>query len=382
VSNELPAPVPLVSVILPVRNERGYIGRCLEGVLGQDYPSDRMEVLIADGRSTDGTRPFLAALAARDARVRVIDNPRGFVSPGLNAAIAEARGDVIVRMDAHTDYAPDYVQTCVEVLEATGADNVGGPARTRADTYWQRAIAAAYHSPFSCGGSRFHNVAYEGLVDTVTYGCWPRAVFDRVGLFDEELVRNQDDEHNLRLTRAGGRVWQSPRIRSWYRPRGSLAALFRQYMQYGYWKVRVIRKHRLPASVRHLVPGLFVLTVAVLVLLAPFVGWGLWALAAVVALYVLALLWASVSTARSAGWALLPALPPVFACYHVGYGYGFCRGVFDSLWRRKKAPAGAFSSLTRPVARSGGQAAPEVAAAAPVGTQGQPTAGVSREDRC
>jgi glycosyltransferase involved in cell wall biosynthesis len=333
-------------VIVPARNERQCILHCLEGVLGQEYPADRLEVIVADGMSTDGTRDLLADLAARDPRVRIIDNPRGIVSTGLNAAIRLARGEVIVRVDAHTEYAPQYVAECVAVLAETEADNVGGPARTRALTYGERAVAAAYHSRFSVGGARFHNVAYEGPVDTVTYGCWKRATFDRVGLFDEELVRNQDDEHNLRLTRAGGRVWQSPRIESWYRPRGSLAALFRQYAQYGYWKVWVIRKHRLPASVRHVIPGLFLVTCSLLALAAPFWTPALFALAGLVGTYLFSVMFASCWVSRSAGWDLLPILPAVFGCYHFGYGYGFLRGLTDCLLRRKR-PGPAFTSLTR-----------------------------------
>jgi succinoglycan biosynthesis protein ExoA len=337
--------LPVVSIIIPVRNERKSITACLDGVLAQEYPHDRLEVLIADGMSDDGSRAILADFCARDGRLRIIDNPGRIAATGLNAAIRQAQGQVIVRLDAHTEYAADYVRTCVEVLGTTGADNVGGPARTRATTYWQRAVAAAYHSPFSCGGSRFHDPDYEGNVDTVTYGCWLKTVFDRVGLFDEELVRNQDDEHNLRLTRAGGRVWQSPRIRSWYRPRGSLAALFRQYMQYGYWKVKVIQKHRLPASPRHLVPAGFIALLILLVLLAPFSGWALGALAVVLGLYLAGLLCASLLAARRFGASLLPALPAVFASYHFGYGCGFLCGLWDRALGR--SARGAFTSLTR-----------------------------------
>jgi succinoglycan biosynthesis protein ExoA len=338
---------PFVSVLIPVRDEGRHLAACLDGVLAQDYPRERMEVIVADGMSTDETRDILNSYAARDRRLCLIDNLRGIVSTGLNAALARSRGEVIVRMDAHTEYAPDYIRQCVAVLAKTGASNVGGPARTKAETYVQRAIAAAYHSRFASGGARFHNVAYEGPVDTVTYGCWPRAVFARVGLFDEELIRNQDDEHNLRLTRAGARVWQSPRIRSWYRPRGSLAALFRQYAQYGYWKVWVIRKHKLPASVRHLVPAAFVAAIALLTLAAPFWQPALWAWIALLRCYLLAIVIASLLTCRNAAWDLLPILPAVFACYHVGYGCGFLYGLADWLLRKKR-PAAAFTTLTRP----------------------------------
>jgi glycosyltransferase involved in cell wall biosynthesis len=340
--------LPFISVILPIRNEANRIGACLESVLAQDYPRDRMEILVAEGMSKDGTRPIVESFCARDGRLRLIDNRRGIVSTGLNAALQAAHGEVIVRMDAHTEYAPDYLRACVTVLEETGADNVGGPARTQARTYRERAVAAAYHSRFGCGGARFHDVRHEGPVDTVTYGCWRKNTFAWVGLFDEELVRNQDDEHNLRLTRAGGRVWQSPRIRSWYRPRGSLRQLFRQYMQYGYWKVRVIQKHKLPASLRHLVPGLFIATMIILLAAAPFWMPAFWALAGLAGLYLVCVTLASALVAWRSGWSLLPMLPLVFWCYHFGYGYGFLRGLWDFGARKRSLPPDNFVAITRP----------------------------------
>ena len=173
-------------------------------------------------------------------------------------------------MDAHSEYASDYIRQCLQVLDETGADNVGGPWIARGEGYIGLAIAAVFQSPFAVGGARGHNPEYEGEIDTVYLGCWRRELFDRIGFFDEELVRNQDDEFNLRLVRAGGRIWQSPRIRSWYRPRGSLRDLFRQYLQYGYWKVRVIQKHRRPAAIRHLAPAGLVISLALLTATAPF----------------------------------------------------------------------------------------------------------------
>jgi succinoglycan biosynthesis protein ExoA len=339
-------PEPLVSIIIPIRNEAKSIAGCLETVLSQDYSPDRMEVLVAEGASNDGTGEILSRFCAHDPRLRVIDNPRKIVSTGLNAAIQTARGDVILRMDAHTEYAPDYVRQCVRVLQETGADNVGGPWVARGAGYLSRAVAAAFQSPFAVGTARGHNADYEGPVDTVYLGCWPKNTFDRIGLFDEELVRNQDDEFNLRLTHAGGKVWQSPRIRSWYRPRGTLPGLFRQYMQYGYWKVRVIRKHRLPASPRHLAPAFCLTAAALLTAAAPFWGPAACALLALTGAYLTAIAVAAAFTARRSGLDLLPVLPAVFFCYHFGYGLGFLCGLGALLLRRRQAPA-AFTELTR-----------------------------------
>jgi len=335
-----------ISVILPCRNEAGYIEHCLESILCQDPPHGGFEILAVDGVSTDGTREYLERVSARDSRVRVLNNPGRIVSTGLNIALRACRGEVIVRMDAHTSYAPDYLQQCLTVLRETGADNVGGPMRTTANSYKERAIRSVFHSPFAVGGARSHNPDYEGYIDTVIYGCWKRDVFERVGYFDEELVRNQDDEHNLRIVRNGGRVFQSPRIRSCYHVRDSFQALFRQYLQYGYWKVLVIRKHRLPASWRHLVPAVFVGALAGLFALGGFWRPAWLAGGGLLALYLVAVLLASLRTASRTEWKFIPVLPLVFGCFHLAYGYGFLRGLLDFVVLQK-APAARFVRLTR-----------------------------------
>jgi GT2 family glycosyltransferase len=296
--------------------------------------------------SNDGTREVLERLTRENPQVRVIDNPGRIVSKGLNRAIKIAAGRIIIRMDAHTEYAPDYVQQCVRVLEETRADNVGAPWVARANGWVSGAIAAAFQSVFSAGGARSHQPGYEGIVDSVYLGCWPREVFDRIGFFDEGLVRNQDDEFNLRLTRAGGKIWQSPRISCWYHPRGSLRALFFQYGQYGYWKVRVIQKHKIPASVRHIVPGGFVLLLFLLPLLALWSLSAYWTWLFLVSTYVILNLTGSLITAVQTRVVYMPLLPFVFACYHIGYGYGFLRGFWDFIVLRRE-PDPIYTALTR-----------------------------------
>jgi glycosyltransferase involved in cell wall biosynthesis len=335
-----------VTVVIPCRNERQHIEDCLRSIFAQEAVAGGFEVIVADGMSYDGTRNILARLAEENCRLRIVDNPGLIVSTGLNAAIREARGSVIIRMDAHTTYASDYIRQCVNVLQTTRADNVGGAWLARGTGMVSRAIAAALGSPFSSGSRRGHNPFYEGVADTVYLGCWPRRVFERIGLFDEELVRNQDDELNLRLTRAGGKIWQSPHIRSWYAPRNSLSALFKQYMQYGYWKIRILRKHRLPASPRHLVPGLFVLMMATLSMLSVQSAFAGFTLIALTAVYSMCLIGASLKTAAEHGWNLLPVLPAVFACCHFAYGYGSLRGVWDFLILRREAHA-KYKTLSR-----------------------------------
>jgi GT2 family glycosyltransferase len=345
-----------ISIVVACRNEAPHIARFLDSLLDQEMEGLAWEAIIAEGMSSDGTRAIIEDYARRDSRVVLVDNPGRIVSTGLNRAILAARGQVILRMDAHTEYDPSYCRCSLETLTRTGADNVGGPARTRAATRAGRAIAAAYHSRFSTGGARFHDENFEGWVDTVPYGCWHKATLLELGLFDEDLVRNQDDEMNLRLVRSGGRIWQNPRIVSWYWPRPTLGSLFRQQLQYGFWKVAVIRKHRLPASWRHLVPAVFVAAnvllpagaaVSALAGQGPGACGALWL--AMLAAYLTATLAASAMAARRHGWDLFILLPAVFAVYHCAYGAGFLSGLVSGTGRNPRRRSGLplFTRVTR-----------------------------------
>ncbi|MBX3622296.1 MAG: glycosyltransferase family 2 protein [Rhizobacter sp.] len=339
----------VVSVIVPCRNERRYIEGFCAGVLAQQLPAGwRLELVVADGQSDDGTRELLQRIASAEPRVRWIDNPARIVSPGLNAALKLASGEVIVRMDVHTDYAPDYIAQCLAVLAETGADNAGGPWHAVPDAgagAMQHAIAAAFQSRWVAGGALSRQLDFSGWADTVYLGSWPRKTFERFGGFDEQLVRNQDDEHNLRLTKGGGRVWQSSRIRSTYRPRASVSQVLRQYLQYGYWKPFVMKKHGQAASLRHLVPGAFVALLGLLVL--PVLAGVAWPLVALVGLYGSVVL---VMTLAVAGSQHTPArvtlrIPVVIVAYHLGYGVGSLAGWWDVL---RGVPGRArFARLTR-----------------------------------
>ncbi len=345
-----------VSVIVPCRNERRHIAAFVAGVHRQHLPPGwALQLLIADGMSDDGTREALlplcegAASGCGSSRTELLDNPRRIVSSGLNCALKHARGEVIVRMDVHTDYADDYIAQCLAALAETGADNVGGPWHAEPELgagAVQRAIAAAFQSRWVAGGALSRRLDFNGWVDTVYLGCWPRASFERFGRFDEALVRNQDDEHNLRIVRGGGRVWQSGRIRSSYRPRTTLGQVARQYLQYGYWKPFVMKKHGQAASLRHAVPGLFVALVAVLGL-AALLGAPAWPLAGLLALYGLAVgaLTVALAAERFPGGAALALVPPVIVVYHLGYGIGSLLGWFDVL--RGARGRTRFASLTR-----------------------------------
>ncbi|GJL59418.1 MAG: succinoglycan biosynthesis protein exoa [Nitrospirales bacterium] len=338
--------LPAVSVVIPCRNERDGIEACLQSLLKQESPPGGFEIIVADGMSDDGTRDILTNLSDEISNVHMVDNPRLITPCGMNAGIAMARGRYIAIMGAHNRYAPDYLVQALQVLEFNQADNVGGTMLCEGESWVQRAIAIAHHSPFSVGGARWHRLQYEGPADTVFGGVYRRTVFEKIGFFDEDLIRNQDDEFNLRLKKAGGTIWQSPRIKSWYRPRGSLLALFRQYQQYGYWKVRVIQKHRLPASIRHLVPGGFLLFLGFLLTLAPWSALAMWGFLGTLSIYALFTVGASLVCAARSEWRFFPILPIVFACYHFGYGIGFLGGIWDFVIRRK-GPHTTYTQLTR-----------------------------------
>jgi glycosyltransferase involved in cell wall biosynthesis len=347
-----------VSVVVPCRNEIRHIRSFLDSVFRQELGRIKMEILIADGMSDDGTRQVLSEFENRFASLRVIENTKKTASPGLNRAIREAEGEIIIRMDAHTQYAPDYVRTCVEVLNETNADNVGGPALTFADGYLAKAIACAFQTRFARGGGKHRDARYEGSVDSVPYGCWRKSTLERIGLFDEMLVRTQDYELNARIISRGGTVWQSPKIVSWYRPRARLSRLFRQYFQYGFWKVAVIRKHGRLASWWNFVPGTCLLAGSGFLLCAAGASLGgsvrlrnafLGEWLAFVALYLIASSSAAFSVARREGWKFLLSLPVIFAVFHLSFALGFLLGILYWPWSadQPKPMPKALSAITR-----------------------------------
>ena len=323
-----------VTVIMPIRNEADFIARSLGAVVAQKYPTNRLEILVADGMSTDDTRRIVHDIARNSpVPIVIIDNPGQIVPTGWNAALKVAKGDILIRVDGHTIIAPDYVAACVAALERTGADNVGGRMDAVGETAWAKAIALATSSPFGVGGARFHYATGEEYVDTVYMGAWRRDVFDRIGGFDEQMVRNQDDEFNYRLRAAGGKILLSDTIKSTYYNRASLSKLWKQYYQYGYYKVLVLQKHPRQMSPRQFIPPLFVAGLVIGLLLSlihPFFAavYGL-----VITLYVIGNLAASW---HIVGFSLFPSLERVlmvgrvflsFLTLHLAYGAGFWMGV-------------------------------------------------------
>ena len=246
--------VPFVTVIIPVRNEAVPLHAAITAVLAGSYPADRLEVVVADGGSTDGTRVLADGWSARDPRVRRVDNPAGTTPAGLNAAMAAARGEVIVRIDAHTVPAPDYVERCVVALDSTGAGAVGGSLTPFGRGAFGEAVALAMSSRFGGGPAAFRHGG-QGAVDTVYLGAWRREILEAVGGFDPDWAQNQDYELNVRLRKAGGLVWLDPAIQSKTLVRSTPGSLARQYFGYGLGRAATVRRHPASLRIRQLLPA-------------------------------------------------------------------------------------------------------------------------------
>ena len=331
-----------ISVIAPMLNEAAHIGQLVADVASQDFAGE-VEVFVADGGSTDGCEQLLMQQAERlGVQVTLLDNPHRWVSHGLNACIRRATGDLIVRLDCHSRYPSDYLRRLVVAAEETGADNVGGVVVPKGRTPVERAVAAAMDNAFGgIGWTRSAAQPERIEVDTVTFGAFRPEAFQRAGLFDETLVRNQDDEFNHRLRRCGGRIVLDPSIQLEYTPRGSYTALARQYYQYGLWKVPVMRKHKRVLSARSMVPAAFVLSCATLLAGSP-ASRGLRRMAAAeIGVYALAATVAAGSGVRQRNEpaSLVAATIAAFPALHVGYGVGMLHGAL-----RAVSPAGRATS--------------------------------------
>jgi succinoglycan biosynthesis protein ExoA len=335
-------PLPLVSVLIPSRNEAQTIEQVLAAFYGQTYPADRVEIIIADGRSTDGTREKIQEYARSHTGwpLRWIDNPNLSAPAGLNAGLREARGEVILRMDAHAIPDPDYIDQCVKVFNQSGCEGVGGRIVVQPGEAGviARAIAAAVANPFATGGVRYRVGGEAGEVDTVPFAAFRRAVFERVGTFNEQVPVNEDYEFNYRVRAAGGRIYFSPAIRSRYIARGTLGALVRQYFSYGHQKAVMLSFHPASIRIRQLIPAFF----------TPFLAFGaigalFWRplaimLGAVFAVYGATSAFFSLQEAvGKKDPVLFPALLLVFFCIHIAWGVGFWIGAarnFGRLFRR------------------------------------------------
>lgn len=329
--------LPFITVIMPIRNEMNYIEKSLGSVLAADYPTGQMEIIVADGMSTDRTRPLCKTLLKGHMNAKIIDNPEKIVSTGLNRAIRQSKGEIIIRVDGHCVIARDYFLRCVHYLMTQSVMGVGGPMETIGETPMAKTIALAMSSKFGVGGSAFRTTKNKTmLVDTIPFPAYWRNDVLQIGLFDEELVRNQDDEYNFRIRSKGGKLLMAADIKSTYYSRATLNKLGQQYFQYGFYKVRVMQKHWKQMRIRHFVPLGFVVGLLFTVVLSFFWSYGLALFGAFLGSYLLVNVLASLQIANQAGWSHFFRLPLIFFILHTSYGTGMFFGFikFRSLWKK------------------------------------------------
>jgi glycosyltransferase involved in cell wall biosynthesis len=327
-----------VSIICPVYNEEKFIDRCILSILAQDYPKDSLEVLFIDGRSTDRTRELVEKYTKEHDYIRLLDNPQQVVPYALNKGVKESTGEVVMRIDGHCEYPTNYVSELVRYLYELDADNVGGVWNTQPakETAICQAIALASSHPFGVGGS-MHKIGASEIMetDTVPFGCYKREVFEKTGLFDTDLVRNQDDEFNGRLLNMGGKIFLIPQVIINYTARDSICKMRKMYYQYGLYKPLVNKKLGAPATIRQFFPLIFVLGLFVGGIMSCFFPWALQLYVAILAIYlIIGLVVGGMGAIRTHKPIMALLMPYVFFNVHLSYGFGYLRGIFKVLGKK------------------------------------------------
>lgn len=327
----------MITVICPVLNEEGFIAKCIESIIGQDITKDNLELIIADGRSTDKTREIVQKYSKQHPWIKLIDNPERIVPTALNRAVREARGEYIVRIDGHCTYPANYVSLLVHYLDELDASNVGCVWNTLPvnQSIQARAIATAMRNPFGIGNSTYRiGTSDIKKVDTVPFGCFRRSLFDKIGFFDEELTRNQDDEFNARIIKNGGSIYLIPQLTADYYARATVSKMSKMFYQYGLFKPLVNKKIGYPATIRQLFPIAFLLVFALLLVIG-FVNACAWALLGLMMLtHILAGI--VLSVLYGAKKELILMLIPVYFMIHMSYGAGYLKGIFNLVFQRNE----------------------------------------------
>jgi succinoglycan biosynthesis protein ExoA len=317
-----------ITVVCPVLNESSYLPGLVDFFLNAK-PVNK-ELVFIDGGSTDGTREMIQKYSALHSQIKLVDNPKKFVPHGLNLAIASTQGDPVVRLDAHTVYSPDYFEAVINSFTKTGTDITGGPMRAVGKTSFQKAVAIATGTVFGIGDSSFHDENKEGYVDSVYLGAWRRRIFAVTGLFDVDMLRNQDDEFHYRAKSRGMKIYLDPEIKSWYYPRKTPSSLFKQYYQYGLFKPLVLRKVKSGMRIRHLIPSAFVLYLISLPLSLLFLPW-------LIPFFIYILLDILFSFKYGESITVSIKMLIVYPILHFSYGSGFLKGLWTLM--KGKIPA-------------------------------------------
>jgi glycosyltransferase involved in cell wall biosynthesis len=318
-----------VSVIIPCRNEKSFISKCLDSLVGQDYPKESLEIFIIDGKSEDGTREIIRDYVKKYPFIRLLDNPNKFTPFGLNIGLRQAKGDIIVRMDAHAEYEKNYISQCLKYLDEYKTDGVGGIIKTipSKDNVWAKAIAIVLSHPFGAGSSFFRIGSKKPKwVDTVFGGCYKKEVFEKIGFFNEKLIRSQDIEFNHRLKKAGGKILLVPDIKIYYYPQSNFKNFLKHNFNDGVWTIYPLKFGIKIFSLRHLIPLIFILFLFVSVELSPFLFFFILSF-----YFFINILFSFLIAVKEKNLGLLITLPFVFANRHFGYGFGSFFGLIKTL---------------------------------------------------
>lgn len=318
----------LVSVIVPCYNEEKTIGLLLEALYNQSYPLEYIEVVVADGMSSDRTRVKIDEFLQKRTNlvVRVVDNPRRHIPAGLNVALKAANGKIFVRLDAHSAPRPDYIARCVDALEQGLGENVGGVWEIKPpnDGWMAQGIAVAAAHPLGVGDAHYRHAVQARWVDTVPFGSFFRSLIEKIGVYDEQLLANEDYEFNVRIRQAGGKIWLDPAIRSTYFSRANLRELARQYWRYGFWKARMLRRYPETIRWRQALPPAFVVSLLLFLILSMQLPFARWIIMLELSVYLLILFSAGLQVAiKRKDWRYIFSVPLAIATMHLSWGSGF-----------------------------------------------------------
>lgn len=332
--------IPFVSVILPVRNEEKYIDNCIQSIMNENYPKEKIEILIIDGMSDDATGEKVLSWSKRHKNILLFDNPKKIVTSALNIGIKNARGNIIVRLDAHAEYAPDYITKCVEWLEKTGAANVGGAQRavSQKSSCIAEALSFANNSFFGLGGAKFRDPKYEGYVESVWPGAFRKEVLDEVGGFTEALYRSEDIDINSRIRSAGYKIFMSPEIKCFYHSRETLSGMIKRCFLDGRGIIQTLFLNRKALSLRHFIPFIFVSSILLGGIFSVLSLYGKFFLLFLGGIYLLTNVSFSIKISIDKGFKYALILPIIFTTIHFSYGIGSLWGIIAiKCWLKNKS---------------------------------------------